>query len=563
VDILIIAVFFIMSVIGISGKIFETRQTYLEFRGQKGFSGVLAFFAAIPALLFLIAGPFDMLSPRTYFWVCFLGLLWLTLLHERLRHRMAGDDPKSFIPLLTEKLAEMGGWVFAGGVLGLLMLFLMYTFTPTYIGTARTVLVHLKAGLKFLKLGGGATILLLAAVLMAQWRFPKRKEKLERLWRHWTSTQKYLKRALLVMTSLCCFSYTGTFRGGAITPLLHKIDLVEQNYRELVWRTEIELSADLRIDAYREEYTSYSPQLQSAIQAEVSTGQRAARLPAKYLPAHFVGYSGELPSDFRSDGDSTLINYSMFLDQEYSDNLPVPYDVPMAGLLTEKPERPRAYTDAIPDWLEGLPGELAEKIIDRVLDLENITFIERFSDEFPLVGSLIGTVDGQLNAALTEKMKTAAARIAHRRARQQIDHFDAEHSALTSQAPHMHTRAALQSHIAESRAIAKVVASAEPVAASDLRTAIQKELAQAAKRRLENGEEPPPEEEKVRLKNQKTVEELTKKYGYEYLLRLQKYPGSALRVGADGSFVEHELPLENEVPHPRPEPIMPREFEVP
>lgn len=474
---------------------------------------------------------------------------------------MAGDDPKSFVPLVTEKLAQLGGWVFAGSVLGLFMFFIMQLFSPSEIGTARTILAGLKAVLKFLKLGGGATILLLAAVLIAQWRFPERKEILERLWKHWTGTQKYLKQALLVMTSLFCFSYTGTFQGGSMTPLMHKIDLAEQNYRDLVWRAEIELSADLRIEAYRQAYANYSPQLQSAIQAEVSTGQRAARLPAKYLPAHFVGYDRRLPSDFQSEGDSTLTEYTSLLTEgEHSDRPLVPDDTPMRGLLTEE-EGVRIIEplqrDAVPDWLFGLPGELAEKIVDRAFDVGNISFIEKFSDEFPLIGSLIGTVDGELNAVFAEKVKVAAGRIAHRRAAGQIDNFDAERGALTSQVRDMRTNIKLQSYIVESHAIAKLVASAERHAASDLRAAIQKELTGAATQAHESREKPSEsEEKKIRQENQKAIEELTRKYGYDYLLQLREFPGSAYRAG----LRSHELLPEYEAPRPRPEPVTPHEF---
>jgi hypothetical protein len=367
-----------------------------------------------------------------------------------------------------------------------------------------------------------------------------------------------------VMTSVFCFSYTGTFQGGSLTPLMHKIDLVEQNYRELVWRAEIELSADLRIEAYRQAYASYSSQLRSAIQAEVSTGQSAAQLPAKYLPAHFVGYNGRLPSEFQSDADENLTEYSVLLEKgEDSDHPPVPDDVPLRGMLTEEGdvravERPQR--DAVPDWLAGLPGELAEKIVDRALDVGNVSFIEQFSDEFPLLGSLIGTVDEQLNAALTEKMKIAAGRIAHRRVRNQIDSFDAERGTLTSQVPDMQTRAKLEGHIIELNAIEKMVSTAERDAASDLRAAIQKELKEAATQGLEVGEKLPPEDEKVRLENEKTVEELTEKYGYDYLLQLREHPGSAYRAGIVRGFGEHELSREYEAPRAHPEPIMPHEF---
>lgn len=562
---LAIALVVITLVVVVSGQIIEQRKYYLEFKGQKGYSGVVAFLAAIPGFLFLFAGPFGMLPARTYLWVFFLGLLWLTLLHERLRHRMAGHNPQSFVPLLTGKLAEAGGWIFAGGVLGLLLLFFMYAFTPAEIGRARSVLVGLKAILKVLKLGGGATILLLSAILLAQWRFPARKDMLDRLWTHWSGTQTYLKRALLVMTSIFCFSYTGTFRGGPLTPLMHKIDLVEQNYRDFVWRAQVELSGDLRIEAYRKAYASYPPKLQSAIRTEVATGKRAARLPAKYLPAHFVGYSGHLPSDFESHGDDNLSEYVRLLDQQYSDDSPVPDDVPTAGLLMEGQDRPidRPRGDAIPDWLTGLPGELAEKIVDRVLDLENATFVEEFSNEFPLLGSLIGTVDGQLNAALAEKVKLAAGRIAHRRVREQTNNLNSELGVLASQVPDMQTRAKLESHVTESRAITKIVAKAEPVAASDLQAAIHKVLGQVAEQRGENPEKRSGhEDEKVRLENEKTVKELTQKYGYDYLLSLHEDPESAFRVGTDGRFLGHELPREYEAPHLRPEPIMPHEFSV-
>jgi hypothetical protein len=184
VETLLIALIFGMASAALCLKIFEMRHVYREQKGQGSLSFSLAFFTAIPAFLFVMAPPFSMLPQRIYLWVLFLGLLWITLLHERLRHRMAGHDPEAFVPLMTEKLAEIGGWVFAGGVLALLMLFFMQRFTPAEIGTARMILVRLKAVLKLLKLGGGATILPLAAVLIAQWRFPKRKEMLDRLWKH-------------------------------------------------------------------------------------------------------------------------------------------------------------------------------------------------------------------------------------------------------------------------------------------------------------------------------------------------------------------------------------------
>jgi hypothetical protein len=561
VDFWIVLLVIVASVVGLGGQFIESRRWYLQYRGQKSYSYALAFFAAIPVFLFLIADSFDMLPARVYFWVLFLGLLWVTLRHERLRLRMAGDDPKSFVPPLTEKLAELNGWVFAGAVLGLLLLFALQLFTPAEIGTARAVLVRLMAFLKFLKVGGGATILLLGGVLIAQWRFPKWKERLERLWKHWAGGQKYLKWSVLVMTSLFCFSYTGTFRGGAVTPLTHKIDMVEQNYRDMVWQAEIELSADLRIEAYLQAYDSFPAQLQSAIQGEIATGKRAAQLPAKYLPAGFVGYSGHLPSEFQSDGDARLDLYSETLDGgKESDHPDVPDDVPLRGLLWENGVMGTPHRDAIPNWLMGLPGELADKIVDRALDVGNISFVEEFSNEFPLIGSLIGTVDGQLNSALTEKVKAAAGRIAHRRVREESYGLGTERDALALQMPKMRTGAALQSHVVESRAIVNVVARAEQEADTELRVAIRKEL-QGTEHDYDGREiTSRPEEEKASREKQKTVEELTEKYRYDYLLQIRESPESAYRTGPLACCGEHESLQEHEAPRVRPEPVMPHEI---
>jgi hypothetical protein len=552
--------------LAVAGKIAEMRKFYLEERGQASYSIFLAIFTLIPAVLFLLAGVFDMLPARIYFWLLFLTMLWLTLRHERLRHRLAGHDPKSFVPLLTEKLAESSGWASAGAALGLLLLYTLMVFTPGEIGGARKLLTSLMELLKFLKVGGGATILMLGGALIAQWRLPQWKAKLDRLWSQWKTAQKYLKWELLLMTSLFCFSYTATFKGGSVTPLMQKIELVEKNYRDMVWRAEIELSANLRIEAYSEVYDSASPQLQVAMERESATGQRAAQIPGKYLPANFVGYRGQLPDEFRSKSDDTISSYDQMLEEEnQTDHLDVPDDLPMAGEVMR--EGSVSMTDGLqvepaPAWFAGLPGDLEEKIVDRTLAADNISFVEDFSHEFPLIGCLIGTVDERLNAALTEKMKAAAARVAHRWARSQVQDVHPERESLASLIPTMAIGATLKTRLAESRAIEGVVDKAMLVADADLRTAVHEELAEVVARELRAQENPQPQDETTRQANEKTVQELTEKYRYEYLLKIREDPSSAYRASRETCcagrelFEEHEVPM----PRPRPEPIIPHEY---
>ncbi len=128
--------------------------------------------------------------------------------------------------------------------------------------------------------------------------------------------------------------------------------------------------------------------------------------------------------------------------------------------------------------------------------------------------------------------------------------------------PDMQTVAKLDSHLAKSRALAKIVSKAKSVDACDLQTAIHKVRVQVTGQRKENPEKRSAhEDEKIRFENEKAVKDLTLKYGYDYLLSHDD-PEVAFRVGMDGRFLELELPGEYEAPRLRPEPIMPDEISV-
>lgn len=306
----------------------------------------------------------------------------------------------------------------------------MSHFPPDDIVDWGDRLNRLKEALDRIALASSAVLVLLVGLyVLLIWK--KRKtDSFSAIWKPFIGLQNSIKRVALVLTMIASFSFTAIHAhndagdGSPFQVLTEAQAKALNKYKDLAWRINLSLSAEIKIQALNKLLQDLPPADQEEVKKDLNTEFRGMEIPPDYDTPKYRGLSGEkilcwaafrpnrdlqwlhiqqecIQKLYRPNPDKSgvydLLNPSG-QKKERSSSSGEPATGPPPGttlkqlLAAETAAESGTSPVEPPAWTEGLGRDVLQNFLGLPISADHVPFLKTIAGKIPLAGKVLDIV---------------------------------------------------------------------------------------------------------------------------------------------------------------------------